>query len=374
MAWEDVMPGRMFGGFEASTMRMADGRRVDCLAGTRHDALFERDYDLLLQAGIRGVRESLRWHYMQPTASDFRPDELLARLRGLRRRGMQAIWSLTQFGLPDWVDIWAPSFPGQFAHYARRVAELYRCAAEDVPMWAPINEISYWAWAGGNVGGFAPAAVDRGRELKLQLAAAAIGACRALREVDPRCRLVHVDPVINIVSHCSELSSAEEEGSYEAWDMLRGTLHPELGGRPELLDIVGVNFYPHNQRMADGTMIPPHDPKFVPVHRLIEGVAKRYGRPLLIAETGTEGHECADWLRYMAAEIQRAASRMTVVGLCLYPVLDYPGWADGRHCTCGLIGSDAEWSRRWLHPYMREALAETLELLGGEATASAVPD
>jgi hypothetical protein len=121
-------------------------------------------------------------------------------------------------------------------------------------------------------------------------------------------------------------------------------------------------------------MIPPHDPKFVPVNRLIEGVAKRYGRPLLIAETGTEGHECADWLRYMAAEIQRAASRMTVVGLCLYPVLDYPGWADGRHCTCGLIGSDAEWSRRWLHPYMRKALAETLELLGGEATASAVPD
>jgi hypothetical protein len=374
MAWDDVLPCRLFGGFEASTMRMPDGRRVDSLAGTRHDALYERDYDLLLQAGIRGVRESLRWHHMQPSASDFLADELLARLRGLRGRGMQAIWSLTQFGLPDWVDIWAPSFPSQFEHYARRVAELYQCECEDVPIWAPINEISYWAWAGGNVGGFAPATVDRGGELKLQLTAAAIAACRALREVDPRCRLVHVDPVINIVSHCDEPSSAEEEGSYEAWDMLRGTLHPELGGRPEFLDIVGVNFYPHNQRLADGTMIPPHDPQFVPVHRLIEGVARRYGRPLLIAETGTEGHECADWLRYMAAEIQRAASRMTVVGLCLYPVLDYPGWADGRHCTCGLIGSDAEWSERWLHPYMREALAETFELLAGEATAGAVPD
>ena len=62
MPWLDVLPGRVFGGFEGSTMCLADGRRVDCLADSRHDALFERDYDLLLEAGIVSVRESLRWH------------------------------------------------------------------------------------------------------------------------------------------------------------------------------------------------------------------------------------------------------------------------------------------------------------------------
>ena len=46
-----------------------------------------------------------------------------------------------------------------------------------------------------------------------------------------------------------------------------------------------------------------------------------------------------------------------------YPVLDYPGWADGRHCVCGIIGSDAAWSERWLHPYMRDVLADTRRML-----------
>jgi hypothetical protein len=47
MPWLDVLPGRVFGGFEGSTMRFADGRRVDCLSDSRHDVLFARDYDLL---------------------------------------------------------------------------------------------------------------------------------------------------------------------------------------------------------------------------------------------------------------------------------------------------------------------------------------
>ena len=363
MPWLDVLPGRVFGGFEGSTMRFADGRRVDCLSDSRHDVLFARDYDLLLEAGIVSVRESLRWHRMQPSPGEFRPEEMIPRLQALQTRGMHAIWSLTQFGVPDWIDVWSADFPPLFASYASSVAELHRSATDTVPVWAPVNEISYWAWAGGSVGGFAPAAHQRGHVLKRQLAAAAIAACHALRAVDPRCRLVHIDPIINIVAHGDELASAEQEGAYEAWDMLNGTLCPELGGRADLLDIVGVNFYPHNQRLADGTMIPPHDPQFVPFHRLIETVGARYGRPLLVAETGTEGEECAAWLRYMAAELQKAARCMTLAGLCLYPVLDYPGWADGRHCVCGMIGSDASWSQRWLHGYMGGSLAEARQLL-----------
>jgi hypothetical protein len=54
---------------------------------------------------------------------------------------------------------------------------------------------------------------------------------------------------------------------------------------------------------------------------------------------------------------------MTLAGLCLYPVLDYPGWAAGRHCVCGMIGSDASWSQRWLHGYMGGSLAEARQLL-----------
>ena len=349
-------------------MRLPDGRRVDSAAGNRHDALFERDYDLLLEAGICGVRESLRWHLMEPTRGELVEAELLERLLALERRGMRALWSLTQFGLPDWIDVWSGAFPAIFADYARRIAILYRSVTSVPPVWSPINEISYWSWASGS-GGFAPVAPGRGAELKRQLVLAAVAASRALREVDPACRLVHIDPIVNIVQ-ADDAVDTEQVGAFEAWDMICGRLSPELGGSPGLLDIVGINFYPHNQRLADGTMIAPGHPDFVPFHLLLQEVAARYGRPLLVAETGTEGTECAAWLRYIVEEMRRAGSSIELAGLCLYPVADYPGWVDARHCMCGVIASDATWDKRWLHEHMKEVVSSTLVTLEQGSRAS----
>jgi hypothetical protein len=69
-------------------------------------------------------------------------------------------------------------------------------------------------------------------------------------------------------------------------------------------------------------------------------IHRRFHRPLLIAETGTHDDERPAWLRYVGREV-RAAQRsgVPVHGICLYPVLDYPGWDDDRHCACGLWGS-----------------------------------
>ncbi len=35
-----------------------------------------------------------------------------------------------------------------------------------------------------------------------------------------------------------------------------------------------------------------------------------------------------------------------VAGVCLYPVMDYPGWLDDRHCRCGLLRVDPAWEAR----------------------------
>ena len=43
---------------------------------------------------------------------------------------------------------------------------------------------------------------------------------------------------------------------YQAWDMLSGRIWPSLGGHPSYLDIIGVNFYPDNQFMLDGSAVP----------------------------------------------------------------------------------------------------------------------
>ena len=83
----------------------------------------------------------------------------------------------------------------------------------------------------------------------------------------------------------------------------------------------------------------------------------RYGRPILITETGAEAGAGVGWLGYVSAEVRQARREgVPVEGICLYPVMDYPGWDDERHCHCGLIEVDEEWRRRWL----REDLAAEL--------------
>ena len=48
------------GGFESSTHRRADGRRLDLLAATAHDRLVVEDYQALGHHGITTVRDSVR--------------------------------------------------------------------------------------------------------------------------------------------------------------------------------------------------------------------------------------------------------------------------------------------------------------------------
>ena len=355
---------------------MCSGRRVDVAADNLHDRLFERDYDLLLQTPIRTVRESLRWHRLEPRQGRYFPDELIVRLRALRRRGMTGIWSVTQFGIPDWMDVWSSEFADAFAEFAAFQARTFRDECDDVPIWAPVNEISYWSWAGGSLGHFGPCAHDRGHVLKRQLASAAIKASIAMREIDPRARLLHIDPVVNIVPDYKidgiDDRLMAQAGVFEAWDMLSGSVEPELGGHTDLLDLVGINFYSDNQRFADGSMVPFGHPSFVPFHRLAARVARRYRRPLLIAETGAEGPFGIPWIRYMAHETKKVAAAYPVAGMTIYPVMDYPGWADGRHCECGLIRCDPTWSERQLRADHSEAAAEAAELWGEAIETTAI--
>jgi hypothetical protein len=55
----------------------------------------------------------------------------------------------------------------------------------------------------------------------------------------------------------------------------------------------------------------------------------------------------ASWLRIIAAEAAAAQrAGVPVEGICLYPVTDYPGWDDDRHCPTGLLGYVDEGGRR----------------------------
>ncbi|HET6521688.1 MAG TPA: hypothetical protein VFG47_17985, partial [Geminicoccaceae bacterium] len=258
------------GGFECSTHRRRDGRRLDLIAATGHDRAAAQDYRWMVEHGIRTVRDGVRWHLIEATPGRYDWSSLLPMLRAAREVGVQVVWDLCHYGWPDHIDIWRPAFVDRFARFAGAVAALVRDETEGgPPLYCPVNEISYWAWAGGDVARFNPTARGRGPELKHQLVRASIAAIEAIWRVDPRARILHIDPVINVVARSGRPRSREAAEAYrlaqfEAWDMLAGWTWPGLGGRPEYLDVIGVNYYSDNQWFLGGKTIelghPPYRP------------------------------------------------------------------------------------------------------------------
>ncbi len=91
---------------------------------------------------------------------------------------------------------------------------------------------------------------------------------------------------------------------------------------------------------------------------------ERYRRPTFIAETGIESHARAGWLRYIGSEVGEALKLgIPVEGICLYPIVDFPGWGDDRHCETGLWGmADAHGHREIYRPLADELLIQQNEL------------
>jgi hypothetical protein len=332
------------GGFECASHRTRAGRRLDLLNTTGHDAHTLQDYLALAHHGITTVRDGLRWHVIERIQGERDWSSFLPMLRAARDTGTQVIWDLAHYGWPDDLDIWDAAFPDRFAAFAGAVARMVRYETDAVPFYTPVNEISFWSWAAGEVGYFYPYDQDRGGELKDILVRSSIAAIEAIRSVDRRARIVHAEPAIHLVPKSDRAQDRQAATAYslvqfEALDLLSGRLRPELGGNPRYVDILGINFYLHNEWVDGGLPISVDHPGYRPLHMLLDDFHARYGRPLFVAETGIEGDTRGPWLRIVGNEVTTARQRGTPVeGICLYPITDYPGWEDARPCPTGLLG------------------------------------
>ena len=327
-------------GFESACHINRAGLRLNLPALTQHDLQVAADYELLRGFDIRTVRDGLCWPQLEGEGGyDF--SALLSMLDAARQHEMQVIWTVFHYGHPDDLDIFSPAFVDRFARYCKALAQLVHDHSERVPFYTPINEISFLAWAAGDVGYIYPFGVGRGMELKCQIVRAAIAGIEAIWQVSPQARIVQVEPVIHVMAprHRPDLvesAATQRAGQFEAWDMISGQVEPELGGQAKYLDIMGLNYYHSNQWEHPDVRLrwdeEPRDDRWVPLRDLLAVVYERYRRPLFIGETSHFGAGRGRWLREVFDEVKRAiAGGVPMEGITLYPILDRPDWDDLEH-------------------------------------------
>lgn len=325
-------------GFECSTHINHAGHRLDMTAGVQHDSQAESDYALIRTEEMQTARDGLRWHLIDHGHGVYDFSSFGPMLAAAIRQNVQVIWDLLHYGWPDDLDLFSPAFVDRFAKFSTAVARYVREHTDEVPFYAPVNEISFFSWAASR-GLMFPYAEDRDAEIKRQLVRTAIASVEAIRAVDPRARFVFPEPTIYVVAeigHPEQKRAAAEytNSQFEAWDMIAGYAQPELGGKPEYLDILGSNFYsPNEWQLSDGEKMQwdevPRDPRWRPYNLLLKDVWDRYHKPLFIAETSHIGIGRGQWILEIAEEVRLAmVNGVPIEGMCLYPILDRYDWGD----------------------------------------------
>ncbi|HEV2762681.1 MAG TPA: hypothetical protein VGV38_06775 [Pyrinomonadaceae bacterium] len=364
-----IFPTFFLSGFECSTFLWKDKGRRDLVEETQHRSHAREDYQILRDLGIAVSREGIPWPLVERGGRyDFSPVDPL--IEAMRRAQVLPLWDLCHYGYPDGLDPFSPDFVRRFADYCRAAARHVVPRLPGPHFFTPVNEITFFSFCGGEWGWVAPyrkTKEDRFR-FRLALCEAAIAGVKAIREVEPAARMVHIDPLVQVVAP-RDRPDQEEAARHEtyvdtflAWDIIAGREHPELGGSPEVLDIVGANNYSFGQmeyrEHGPHQALAPGDDRVKPLCDLLQLVWERYGRPMIIGETSGMGHGRAAWLKDVMEESLAAVSRgIDLHGVCLFPAVDMPDWHTGKwlhNGICDLVDEGGELRRVPHAPYVEE--------------------
>ena len=331
-------------GFECSSHRRRDGVRLDLIRATGHDKHVLDDYRRCRDLGFTTVRDGLRWHLIEKAPGKYDWSSWLPALEAAEAVGMEVIWDLFHYGSPDHVDQGAPDFAERFTEFAVAALELQQGMSRRPPTVVPLNEINFLAWA-VNEGYFPSTTQNAEGVFKRQLVRTAVMSSQAIKRHWANSTIIWAEPLIHVAPHNrrrSAVRAAEENrgGMFEAYDWIMGRAEEDLGGDPSLIDVVGLNYYPHNQWYFEGPTIPMGHHEYRPLSDMLIEMAERYGKPLMLSETGAEGTGKPSWLHYVCNEVRDAMGRgADIRGICWYPITAYPGWDNSRHAETGLFSS-----------------------------------
>ena len=329
----------MMAGFECADQQNAFGERVDLIKLTGHDRFINNDYQRLTEIGITTVREGIRWSFVEKSPYQYDWSQVEEIVMNAKKNGIQVIWDICHFGFPDDLTPLHPMFARRFSQLCRAFVVKYRSF---VPygelIVTPINEVSFLSWLGGDARGTSPYCINQGWEVKYMLMKAYIEGIEMMKEVDPSIKILTTEPLVSIISQDPSNSNSVLEANekhqeqFQVLEILTGKMCPELRGKPEYLDIIGVNFYYNNQwTFAEHHFIPwnekPANPFWRSLHSLIEEVFIKYGRPIVISETSHSKEDRPIWLKMIFNECSKILnSGLPLLGCCIYPIIDRPDW------------------------------------------------
>lgn len=326
-------------GYECSDQLNCFGDRMDLLAATRHLDHIEKDYQLLEDFKMTTVREGAQWSRVehQPYCYDW--SRVKKTIHAARKQNIQVLWDLCHFGYPDDLSPLHPHFCQRFIAFAQAFVHMYRDIYPDGHLvLTPVNEVNFISWLGGEAGATSPYTQKYGWQVKYNLMQAYIEAVKTLKNMDNNIIILTTEPLINIIpedfndTNVVAAASRKNEEQFQMLDILCGYICPELGGSPELVDIVGCNYYHNNQwfypsekhldwRCASGTE------GYKSLSELCREVAERYGRPIVITETSYEGEDKSLWMHMITEECEKIMKLgIELWGVCIYPVLNRPDW------------------------------------------------
>lgn len=261
----------LWGGVECTICRIGDdyNRQLERSAHT----IRLGDIDRFAETGMTMIRYPVLWEHVAPegpgTADWTWPDE---RLQRLREANIEPIVGLVHHGSgPAYTSLVDPDFGPKLAEYARSVARRYPW----VEHYTPVNEPLTTARFSGLYGVWYPHGRDEHTlwQCLSNECRGTVLAMHAIREVNPRAKLVQTDDLGKVYS--TRLLAYQAEFSNEArwlgWDLLCGRVdeaHPlwhwlttVCGASPDEIlwfrdnpcppDILGVNYYLTSERFLD---------------------------------------------------------------------------------------------------------------------------
>ncbi|MBS7231538.1 hypothetical protein KHA90_10940 [Flavobacterium psychroterrae] len=340
------------GGYECADHINRSGERINLLQETQHDIRITEDYEALCALGIKTVREGICWSNVEKSAGIFDFSEVYNRMKAAETFGIQQIWDLIHFGYPDGLYPTHPHFCNRFTALCQAFATFYNANSTQDLCVVPINEISFLSWHSGDVRGTVPFAVNSGWDIKYHLCKAAILGIKTVKETDPNCVIVLVEPLVKI--HCDQNTTEERvdelnSHQFQAMDIIAGRMCPELGGSEDYLDILGFNYYWNCQWRGNGETLdwPETVALRTPLSDLLQIAYERYRKPIFLSETGHFGSGRVEWIEEITSECLIARENgVDFNGICIYPVTDRPDWDDlTSYSNCGIWDLDAAGNR-----------------------------